>query len=75
MLYSPKNYGLSQYSMSESFSAFANDEKWNLCVFSMFFLKGGVFSGSCNGERSRDVLKVALKQGDTAARNSKEFAD
>lgn len=41
----------------------------------MFFLKGGVFSGSCNGERSRDVLKVALKQGDTAARNSKEFAD
>lgn len=43
-------------------------------VFSMAFFKG-MLSGSLKGRKNTDVLKVALKQGDTATRNSKEFTD
>lgn len=42
-------------------------------VFSVFFFKE-VLSGSSEGRKNTDVLKVALKQG-TATRNSKEFTD
>lgn len=63
------------YSMSESFCAFANDEKWNFCIFSWVFIKEGVFSSSFKGGRNTDSLKVALKCGGTATGNSKEFAD
>lgn len=44
-------------------------------IFSVFFFKEGVLSGSFKGGKNTDVLKVALKHGDTASRNSKEFAD
>lgn len=34
-----------------------------------------MFSSSFKGGKNTDVLKVALKCGNTASRNSKEFAD
>lgn len=40
-------------------------------VFFVFLLKEGVFSSSFKGGKNRDVLKVALKHGDTA---TKQFA-
>jgi len=34
-----------------------------------------MFSSSLKRRKNTDVLKVAVKCGDTATRNSKEFAD
>lgn len=34
-----------------------------------------MFSSSLKEEKTADVVKVALKHGDTAAGNSEEFAD
>lgn len=61
--------------MSESFCAFASDKKWNFCIFSEFSSKEECFQVVLKEEKNTDILKVALKCGDTATRNSKEFAD
>lgn len=43
-------------------------------VFSVFFFKERVFSGSFKGGKNTDVLKIALKHGDISTRNNKEFS-